>query len=460
MKPVLLFLTLLTLSLSVYFTYTRFDRHGVSTTRIYDGTNEQLISTKGKIIFNDEETAILSMPDNGFLKYRNNDIRLKAEVKDGRILYELSEYGTHYKVNGDKGKRLLAQSIKEILETGYDARGRVERIYNKNGSQGVFTATENIKQDHIKAIYYEFLINTNTLSNVGLLEVVKKTATIAGDFEKARLLRSLTGQLKDSAVDAAYFHAVDAIDEDYEKAGLLKELLKKPLDSIQFHHVLRATAGIESDHEKSTVLRKALEQAPLSPDRARGILTVTKSLTTDFEKGNIIKQFSSSPGDSATSHAYLSVVSSMEADFEKARALEHLLKYPLDGSLFHEMALIAGSLGSDHEKAKLLKKMLHRNSEGDQRIIRVLAVVHDMDDEFEKANLLKNVADRKIAAEEDWLTLISEAGLVTNDFEKANVLTYVAGKMPHSENIRTAYIKAAKTISSEQDFGRAMKAGD
>src|SRR5688500_11346983 len=128
MKPVLIFLTLLTFSLSIYFTIQRFDRHGVSTTRIFDGTNEQEISSRGKIIFNDAETAVESISQNGFLKYKNNDLKLKVQSKEGKIVYELTDDGRALNVNDANGQRILAETIKAILETGFDARGRVERL--------------------------------------------------------------------------------------------------------------------------------------------------------------------------------------------------------------------------------------------------------------------------------------------------------------------------------------------
>ncbi|HTE23193.1 hypothetical protein [Flavitalea sp.] len=460
MKPVLIFLTLLTLSLSIYFTIQRFDRHGVSTMRIFDGTNDQELSTKGKIIFNEAETAVESISPNGFLKYKNNDLKLKVELKEGQIVYQLTEDGKNLNVNEANGKRVLAETIKAILETGFDARGRVERLYKKGGVPAVMAAAGTMQQDYTKAIYYDYLINTDTLSNADLLEVIKKTATIEADFEKAKLLRSLSGQLNDSVLTVAYLDVVDGMDADYEKAGVLKHLIKKSPDSLAFQGILRTIAGMNADHEKTQVLNLMIKQTPLDSARAVGILAVVKGMGADFEKNNLLKQFSEPLKDSATAQAYLQVVNSMDGDFEKVRALENLLNQPISAAIFHEMALIAGGLNGNHEKSELLKKMLDRSSEENQRISRVLMVVHDMDGEFEKVNLMKKIADRNSVTEDDWVALISEAGRVNNDFEKSNLLTHIAGRMPRTENIQSAYTKAAKTINSEMEYGRALKASE
>jgi hypothetical protein len=460
MKPVLIFLTLLTFSLSIYFTIQRFDRHGVSTMRIFDGTNDQELSTKGKIIFNDTETAVESISPNGFLKYKNNDLKLKIELKEGQIAYQLTEDGKKLDVNEANGKRVLAETIKAILETGFDARGRVERLYKKGGLPAVMAAAGTMQQDYTKAIYYEFLINTDTLSNAELLDVIKKTATIEADFEKAKLLRSLSGKLNDSALTVAYLDVVDGLDADYEKAGVLKHLIKKSPDSFAFQGILKTISGMNADHEKTQVLNLMIKQTPLDTLRAVGILAVVKGMGADFEKNNLLKQFSDPLKDSVTAQAYLQVVKSMDGDFEKVRALENLLNQPISAAIFHEMVLIAGGLNGDHEKSELLKKMLDRSGEETQRVSRVLMVVHDMNGEFEKVNLMKKIADRNSVTEDDWVALISEAARVNNDFEKSNLLTHIAARMPRTENIQTAYTKAAKTINSEMDYGRALKASE
>jgi hypothetical protein len=460
MKPALIFLTILTFSLSVYFTIQRFERHGVTTTRMFDGTTEQELSTKGKIIFNDAETAVESISANGFLKYKSNDLKLRVELKEGQIVYELSDDGKKLNVNESNGQRVLAETIKAILETGFDARGRAERLYRKGGAPAVMTAAANMQHDYIKSIYYSYLVNTDTLSNTEVLEIIKKTGTIGADFEKAKLLRSMTGRLTDSTLTIAYLNVVAAMDADYEKAGVLKHLVQKSPDSIAFDGILTTIAGMNADHEKTQVLTLLIKQAGAEPSRAVGILTVVKGMDADYEKGNLLKQFSTPLKDSVTAQAYLQVVSSMDADFEKVRALQNILNQPMTAETFHEIALIAGGLSGDHEKSELLKKMLDRNGDENQQVSRVLTVVHDMNGEFEKVNLMKRIAEKNSIAEDDWVALISEAGRVSNDFEKSNLLTHIAGRMPRTESIQSAYTKAAKTINSEMEYGRALKASE
>ncbi|RYY13317.1 MAG: hypothetical protein EOO04_32100, partial [Chitinophagaceae bacterium] len=378
MKPVLILLTLLTFSLSVYFTIQRFDRHGVSTMRISDGSNEQELSTKGKIIFNDSETAVESISANGFLKYKNNDLKLKVELKDGRIVYLLTEDGKKLNINETNGKRVLAETIKAILETGFDARGRAERLYKKGGVQAVMAAAGEMQHDHIKAVYYEYLINSDSLSDPDLLQLIKRTSTIESDFEKAKLLRLISPALKDSSLTMAYLEIVDGIQADYEKAGVLKQLVKKSPDSLAFHGILKSIGGMDADHEKSQVLNLMIKQGPLDSNRSVAILNAVKNMGNDFEKNNLLKQFTTPLKDSVVAQAYLQVVNSMDGDFEKVRALENIINQPMSASVFHEIALITGGLGGDHEKSELLKKMLDRSGQENQRVSRVLMVVHDM----------------------------------------------------------------------------------
>jgi len=461
MKAVLIFLTLFTFTLSVYFTYDRYERQGVSTLRIFDGTNEQTLSTKGKIEFNDAETAVERMDPTAFLRYRSNDLKLKIESAKGQIIYELTDDGRKLNINDSNGKRVLASTIKAILETGYDARGRAERLYKKGGAAAVMAATANMQQAFVKATYLDYLISIDSLSQQEVLNVIKLTGTIDADFEKAKLLRALSSRLHDSTITIAYLDIVATIDADYEKGSVLKNVAKRIADSTGFMAILKTTAGIESDHEKSQVIGQLVSQQPLTNDRAIALLGVIKGMGADFEKSNLLRAISTTLiTDSLTAHAYLQAVTSMQSDYEKVRALEPLVKQPMSMPVFHEVALITGNLDAEHEKVGLLRMMLDRTNDVDERISRILMVIHDMNGEFEKVNLMKRIAERQSLPERDWVALIAEAAEVSNDSEKSNLLIHFAGRMPKTEAVVSSYTRAAKTINSDMEYGRALKASE
>ncbi len=66
--------------------------------------------------------------------------------------------------------------------------------------------------------------------------------------------------------------------------------------------------------------------------------------------------------------------------------------------------------------------------------------------------------DTDTLTEDQWTGLINEAAKLDGDFEKSNMLLQISLKMPKSENIKTAYLKAAKTIAGDMEFGKAVRA--
>jgi len=61
-------------------------------------------------------------------------------------------------------------------------------------------------------------------------------------------------------------------------------------------------------------------------------------------------------------------------------------------------------------------------------------------------------------SEEQWIRLIDQTANINGDFEKSNFLIQLSRKMPKGDNIRNAYLKIAKTINDDSQYGRAVRA--
>ncbi len=458
MKSALVFITLVTLALSIYFTYNRYDYVGVNTMHMNDGQHEQRLSTRGTVRFNDEGTAIESISKTGFLKYSSDDVSLEARVKQGQIVYKLTEDGDRVNVEDHYGRELLARLISEIIETGFDARGRAERVYAKGGASAVLNAAATMKHEHVKATYYDFLLGTDSLNTEQTAIIINATTAFNNDYEKARLLKPLaTRSLPDSLWDG-WIKTAQTIQADYEKAAVLNAVLNAAPDSSTYKGILQLTASISSDYEKANVLKTFLKRQ-LKPGQLIAVLPVVKSVNSDYEKSALLKEIRFPLNDSLSEDAYFSAVSTIDADYEKTRALEEMLKHPLTNNGFNQLATIASTLQADHEKSSLLKKLIN-SAEGEGRIPRLMMVVHDMNSEYEKAILIKTLGENNSMAEEDWMSLISEVTFINNDSEKANLLVQLARNLPKNAATQDAYVKAARSIISEHEYGKALKAID
>ena len=103
---------LLALSLSLIAASCHRGRHVVIKTN--DDHNVIRVEYAGRIVFAEDNKAVIGMSSNGYLKFRKNDEELNIERNHaGQIVYE---------VNGDKespvlneeGQRLLNEAVKQI----------------------------------------------------------------------------------------------------------------------------------------------------------------------------------------------------------------------------------------------------------------------------------------------------------------------------------------------------------
>ncbi|HVW12596.1 MAG TPA: hypothetical protein VHB54_02170 [Mucilaginibacter sp.] len=77
------------------------------------------IESYGKVYFNPAGTYIAYISRGGYLEYRNDDTRLKAENNGhGGIRYELLQDGEKLDPNSN-GRSLIADAVKVMIAKGY-----------------------------------------------------------------------------------------------------------------------------------------------------------------------------------------------------------------------------------------------------------------------------------------------------------------------------------------------------
>lgn len=353
------------------------------------------INYEGEITFNDDETSIQSITPDGFLKYRRNDKRLFAQSNyHGEISYELYEGGKKLNINDDYGKKFLANAIKELIANGFDAKGRLERIYRKGGNKAVLNEVSHIDNDFVKGIYFDFLLSADSLSHDDMIEIAKKIRSqIGSDFEKGKLLNKFAGNYsKDSLLTAAYLDAATSIGSDFDKSNALKNILRQPLPDNQLDQVLG----------------------------------VSNTIGSDFDKVNIIKEV-------------IDKKTSASGNFDK---------------IFDAIA----GIGSDFDRKNLLVQLIDKGVATDKNFDKMLGMINHINSDFDKVNLLMDLIKNNNQSEEQWISLINATALISSPFDKSNLLVKIAEKMPQNENIKSSYLKAAKTINSDMDYGRVVKA--
>jgi hypothetical protein len=349
----------------------------------------------GDIAFTDDETGIKSISPGGCIKYWKNGRKLIAESdKDGTIAYQLYDGDNNVSPNEERGKKFVALVIKDLINLGFDAKNRVDRIYRKGGAAAVLDEIDYLKNDFVRRTYFERLLESKYLTPAEMNETAKSIGVaLSADYEKSELLKKFADDYMASPqTSQAYLQAVKSINGDYEKASTLEAIVKQPLTKGQLGQVLVITNTIGGDYEKANVLKQIVEKEGLGPDNCDKLLEVTNAI------------------------------------------------------------------GGDYEKAGVLTELVENDSIPEESFGRLLLVATHIGGDYEKAGVFKKITEQNIATEGEWLSLINAATQINAAYEKSGVLVEIAKKMPRGEKVMAAYMEAAKTINSDYEYAQAVKA--
>ena len=392
-----------------------------------DGTSLE-IKYAGEVRFNDDETAIQSLDPKGGLFYRKNGQKLIAETDDkGNIVYEMSDGNTKLSIETAAGKQFLANIIKDLVNHGIDAKGSVERLYKKGGSSAVLNRVETLKSDYAKGIYLDHLLQQPSLASGELSTIAEKAGTlISSDYEKAKVLSKSTERfMAEPKAAQAYFAAAKTIHSDYEKAKVLKGVLAHNLSTELYDQAIRLTGDIHSDYEKAGVLKGMIEKGKLEGENYQKLLDVVTLIHSDYEKAGV-------------------AIRLIEKGIPNKQAYDQLIK-------------VSGQINSDYEHARVLKRLLDQPVPAGVDFEQVLGLLNNIGSDYEKAGVLKKISNKELSPEQ-WISLIQATSGVSSNYEKSGVLVQIARLMPKNEKIEEAYRQAAKTVSSDYEFGKVMRA--
>lgn len=430
---------------------------------IDNGKDRIEVQSSGEIIFNDDETAIESISSHGYVRYQRNGQKLLAGYKkNGEFKYELYDNGTRLDPASPEGKKFIAEMVKSMISTGFGAKEHLARIVKKGGIKAALAEVDRIENDFAKSIYMEFLITCDSLHPDQLKDITRKIGKqINSDFEKSKLLQKYTAaQLQDSVTSLAYFEAAKSIGSDFEKANVLKKIVKQPVSERQSGTIIELSKTIESDFERANVLKEIIHQNKLAETNVNSFLNSAGLIQSDFEKANVLKEFIKQDKiDSKNLTPFLNSSVTINSDFEKANVLKEIIRQDKLGEAnLIQFLSSAETIQSDFEKKNILEELIDKKEIQGENFKSLLTSVHHIQSEFDRSNLIKKIAGKKIDTNEQWIGLIDETALLSADFDKCNVLVQIAGTMPKNDEIKVAYMKAAKTIKAEMEYGKALKA--
>jgi len=301
------------------------DGKGNVSITIKSGSYYEQIKYAGKILLTDDETAFKSISPGGYVKFEKNEIKLTAESNiTGEIKYIL--YDDDHRLPMDsRSAKIIASAIKEMIAYGFDAEGRMERLYQTGGKIALINELTNIKNTGVVNMYMDRIFKSGVLSANEYSVMAEKIKSLNSDIDKVNFLK------------------------------------KYPIPSIENSFVIES---------------------------------------------------------------WFNGVKSLNADVDKMNALTYLT-------------------GSDSIASECFD--------------RVLDISSHLNADIDKMNMYHKLLNKKNISEQQWISLISKASYITSDIDKSNLLTAIAKQMPKTEDIKSAWFKAARTINNNADYGNALR---
>jgi hypothetical protein len=211
-------------------------------------------------------------------------------------------------------------------------------------------------------------------------------------------------------------------------------------------------------------LRAVPDTEPQRPVELQTLIDVTKHLkrmTSDHDKGLLLQQIAKRYVRSdELREAYLDAVGSMTSDHERTNALVALLdRDSLDAGSTARVLRTAALMTSDMNRGQVLKRITPVTF-GDTTVQKAyVSVLNAMTSSTERAAAIGTLLKQPNLPQSHRLALLRATTGITSSTEKANVLMLFFDRQGIADPaVRTAFYKAAETLTSDSEYRRVMAA--
>ncbi len=338
--------------LRVYFTGPWHNKNGKDDVSISISTSDytERISYGGKIILSEDETSISSMAPGAFIKYRKNDRKLIAEANlQGEIHYKMS----------DDNKDLLKEAIREMIAWGFDAAGRMERIYSKGGKTALLSELSKMNSSAVINMYISRLLADTTIEENDVATIINRIGMLNADIDKVNFLNKLPDSLvKSPSLVTACFNTVGHLNADMDKINVINHWLSsKPATGAALPEIMDITARLNADVDKIRVMGNVLAVDSIPPAIFNKLLDITIHLNAGIDRENMLTQIGGKRSWNTENWiAIINAASQINDEFSRMNALLSLSKkMPADDKVKTAFRNAAKSLHDDAAAGRLLK---------------------------------------------------------------------------------------------------------
>jgi hypothetical protein len=226
--------------------------------------------------------------------------------------------------------------------------------------------------------------------------------------------------------------------------------------------LLNEIDSIKSDPVKILYMERLFAVDSLSTEEWTAIANKTGSLGSDVDKARFLNKFPAALlVNPSIASSWFAALGKLGSDMDKANSLHHVLEQDtVARDHAGKILILTASLGSDVDKATLYRTMIDKGLVNGNIFDSLLEQVSHLGSDMDKFNLYKELLKEKNITENQWISLINHSAQPGSDMDEANLLVEIALKMPKTETMKSAYLKAARSIHNDSDYGRAVRAVD
>ncbi|MGV3505232.1 MAG: hypothetical protein ACO1O1_16090 [Adhaeribacter sp.] len=357
------------------------------------------LSYEGQIRFTDDERDIKSITPGGYFRYSKTTFGNKREIfiqsDQGGTLHRKYYVGRSEVSYEPEGRQWLQEMLPEIIaNTGLGAEDRIRRFYAKGGVNGVLGEIAKIDNDHAQTSYYSHLL------------------------------------------------ALPAL-KDQDLRGVLAHLNRH----------------LDSDHEKSKLLRQVAPRFLQNPKNTQEYLSAVSDLSSDYEKAKVLTFVLVTPAiNQQNCEQLIPAVAHIDSDYEQAKVLRAVLAKPeLSPKAHKEVISLTRNISSDYEKNRVLLALISNPKYVKEHFGELLSSISTLDSDYEKSRALATLVSRQKLPAASYLQLLPVVATINSDYDKSRTLQKIRATLPaDNAQVKAAYLKAAKTISSDYEQRQAL----
>lgn len=435
-----------------------------------NGVSKFNMEVRGKIEVSDDDRDIKAMSDDGYLEISKTVFGSKRTIViesagNGKLQREYYEGRT--KMSWEPGgRKWMEEILPEIVRnTTLGAASRVDRFFKRGGVPAVLEEIKQMSGDHAKSHYADLLMKKHPVQPKDYAMTISTLSdVIDSDHYITNFLTSYVSRfMKEKDATTAVFQATRKIESDHYKTVLIKEALKGQTASLEnVRIILKAASEMESDHYITEVLTSLLKQNNLSDAVITEMISTSNAIESDHYKTVVLTTaLAKSNLSGSAHHRVVEAVKSIESDHYITVVINRLLDNKLTDESLSQLMDIMSSVESDHYRSEILRTLLSKQDLPQDQFNKLMESVADMkSDHYITTVLQKAVSNEKIS-DSRLIRILNVTKEMNSDHYITVVLLDVAPLVnDRSNTVKEAYRAAAKNISSDHYYGKALKAID